>query len=149
MHGGDQVCTLRDDPTDCPDGCCLNCTTPEPQNQYDFPPFVPHISQGHMAGKTLSMAALHAGGVLEYNSHSLYGHMESIATRRALRSGSSNRPFLLTRSTFLGSGAHSAHWTGDNAATWNDLAASIVTMNNMALFGVPMIGADICECDCD
>lgn len=94
----------------------------------------------------MSMASIHAGGVLEYNSHSLYGYMESVATRQALVSAMSTRPFLLSRSTFLGSGAHTAHWTGDNAATWNDLAASIVTMNNMALFGVPMIGADICKC---
>lgn len=145
INGGDQVCTIKDDPTDCPDGCCLDCATVDPTNPYDFPPFLPHVSQRYMAGKTMSMANIHAGNVLEYNTHSLYGFMESIATRKALVSTMPSRPFILSRSTFLGSGLHTAHWTGDNAATWNDLAASIVTMNNMALFGMPMIGADICK----
>lgn len=144
MDGQAQVCVLNaSDP--CPDNsCCLICSTPDPDNTYDFPPFVPHVAMGTLGGKTMSMNSYHAGGVLEYDAHSLYGFMESIATREALLGVTGKRPFVLSRSTFLGSGAYTAHWTGDNAATWDDLSASIITMNNMALFGIPMIGADIC-----
>jgi alpha-glucosidase (family GH31 glycosyl hydrolase) len=44
----------------------------------------------------------------------------------------------------LSTGAHSAKWTGDNGATWNDLKSSIISIMDFNLFSVPMIGADIC-----
>jgi alpha-D-xyloside xylohydrolase len=143
IKGMNQVCEY--DPT-CsgPDGCCVSCTTPDPTNTYDFPPFLPDIFYSALGEKTIPASSVHYGDILDYNAHSLFGFMESIATRQSVIAATAQRPFILSRSTYSGSGVHTAHWTGDNAATWDDLAASIITMNNMALFGIPMIGADIC-----
>jgi alpha-glucosidase len=124
--------------------CCLDCITTDPTNTLDFPPFTPNCAQGSLSAKTFAMSAIHAGGVKEYDAHNLYGFQESIATQVALETVTNKRAFMVTRSTFAGSGKYAAHWTGDNVASWNDLSASITTMNNLALFGIPMVGADIC-----
>ncbi|GJN37578.1 hypothetical protein PR202_gb26551 [Eleusine coracana subsp. coracana] len=47
-----------------------------------------------------------------YKINALYGFSQAIATHRALQGLQGKRPFILTRSTFVGSGAYAAHWTG-------------------------------------
>merc|ERR1712000_699023 len=147
--GRGQVCA-NSAPEGCPAAgasqtdCCLVCSTVDGSNSLDFPPYDINNVGGILSVKTMAMSAMHYGNVSVYNAHNLYGLTEQIATASALASIREQRPFIVTRSSFLSSGRHTAKWTGDNAATWDDLKASIVGVMDFSLFGVPMVGADIC-----
>jgi alpha-D-xyloside xylohydrolase len=69
---------------------------------------------GKLAVKTVAMSNLQYGNVSVYNTHNLYGLTEQIATNNAIASIRQKRPFVLSRSSFLSTGVHSAKWTGDN-----------------------------------
>lgn len=124
--------------------CYLQCT--KTHTNFDEPPFkLNHSGLYETLGYlTAAMTAQHYDGTLEYDAHNLYGLAESIATKKALTVVRKKRPFLLSRSTFVGSGAHTAHWTGDNKATYLDLAYSITSVMTSGIAGIPMVGADIC-----
>ncbi|KAF4037503.1 Glycosyl hydrolases family 31 [Phytophthora infestans] len=124
--------------------CCRHCSVNV--NKYDNPPFAINNAGNHDAiyHKGISTAALQYGGLRQYDTHNLYGLSESIVTNAVLEEITNKRTFVLSRSTFPGSGAHVAHWTGDNAATWDDLRWSIPSILKFGLFGIPMVGADIC-----
>eukprot|EP00884_Botryococcus_braunii_P005570 jgi/Botrbrau1/15013/Bobra.0018s0111.1 len=94
---------------------------------------------------TVPVKVSHHDGTLEYDAHSLYGLSEAVVTAAALDAiHPGRRHFILTRSSFPGTGAHAAHWTGDNAATWDDLRWSISSVLASGLAGIPFVGADIC-----
>ncbi|XP_047340734.1 alpha-xylosidase 1-like [Impatiens glandulifera] len=144
------LCTLPEG-RQCPTGsgpgwiCCLDCKNIT-NTRWDDPPYKINASgsQVPIGYKTIATSATHYNGVLEYNAHSIYGFSQSVATHKALLGIAGKRPFILTRSTFVGSGKYAAHWTGDNKGTWEDLKYSISTMLNFGIFGVPMVGSDIC-----
>lgn len=93
--------------------------------------------------RSIDVAAVHYGGVIEYNFHSLNGYYEGKATN-AFYSNSNSRPFILTRSSFPGYGRYGFKWLGDNFSQWSFLQESITGIFNFGMFGIPMIGADIC-----
>jgi alpha-D-xyloside xylohydrolase len=135
----------------CPSGtgpgwvCCLDCKNIT-KTRWDDPPYKINASgiQAPIGYKTIATSATHYNGVLEYDAHSIYGFSQSVATHKGLLGIEGKRPFILSRSTYVGSGKYAAHWTGDNQGTWENLRYSISTMLNFGIFGVPMVGSDIC-----
>jgi alpha-D-xyloside xylohydrolase len=125
--------------------CCLDCKNLT-STRWDDPPYKINASgkSAPLGYNTIATSATHYDGVLEYNAHSLYGFSQAIATHKALLGLDGKRPFILSRSSFVGSGSYAAHWTGDNKGTWEDIKYSISTMLNFGLFGMPMVGSDIC-----
>jgi len=51
---------------------------------------------------------------------------------------------VIGRSTFPGHGYRAGHWLGDNNSDWDDLYYAIPGILNFQLFGIPLVGADIC-----
>ncbi|XP_077980261.1 lysosomal alpha-glucosidase-like [Glandiceps talaboti] len=112
-------------------------------NTYDYPPYVPNVFGITLNDESMCPSAKQNLS-LHYNLHNLYGYTEVSATYRALKNIRGLRPFVLSRSTFSGSGKYTAHWTGDNLSSWGDLYYSIPAILNFNMFGIPMVGADIC-----
>ncbi|KAI4475513.1 hypothetical protein M0802_015126 [Mischocyttarus mexicanus] len=112
-------------------------------NELDNPEFKPMIMGNKLSVKTLCMNAKHYLGP-HYNLHNTYGTSHAIATNYALTNIRNKRPFIISRSTWVGHGKYAGHWSGDVFSTWHDLKMSIPEILNFNLFQIPMVGADIC-----
>lgn len=53
------------------------------------------------------------------------------------------RPFVLTRSFFLGSQKFGTYWTGDNRAIFSELEGSMTMIMSLGISGHPYGGSDI------
>ena len=65
-------------------------------------------------------------------------------TNQTLAPIKNKRPFVLSRSTFAGSGRYAAHSLGENYRTWDALRYSIAGVMNFNIVGIPMTGPDTC-----
>ena len=76
--------------------------------------------------------------------HNIYGLQMVRATREGIaRARPERRPFVLTRSSFVGGQRYAWMWTGDNVSDWTHLRWSISMILNLGLSGQPFAGADI------
>ncbi|SNX84476.1 probable Alpha-glucosidase precursor [Melanopsichium pennsylvanicum] len=121
-----------------------------------------HISETelntNLDKKTVSMDAVGVDGKREfYDVHNLDGTLEEQHFYQALSTiRPKERPFLISRSTYPGAGKFTGHWLGDNYALWTILpgqeaykagagmAQSIDGVLQFQIFGIHLIGADIC-----
>lgn len=105
-------------------------------------PILPH-------GAELPEDLVHAGGGdiapgPHDQYHNVYGLLMSEATHGAMqRARPGRRPFVLTRSSYLGGQRYAATWTGDNVSDWNHLYWSVPMVLNLGLSGQPNSGPDI------
>ncbi|VDI02413.1 lysosomal alpha-glucosidase [Mytilus galloprovincialis] len=114
-----------------------------PKNSIEDPPYVPDVAGGSLKFSTIC-ATSQQNLSISYNVHNLYGLTETQATYTALKTVRNKRPFIISRSTYAGQGYYGGHWSGDNFATYHDMAMSIPELLNFNMFGISMIGADIC-----
>jgi len=107
------------------------------------PPYKPAHYDEAMFGGTARLDAVHYGNVKEYYVHTIFAYLEAKATFNYLKTVS-DLVFILTRASFYGSGQYTAHWTGDNMATYEFLSLSIPGIMNFNFYGIPFTGSDIC-----
>jgi alpha-glucosidase (family GH31 glycosyl hydrolase) len=96
------------------------------------PPYAINNFGDHLPLNThaMDLDAVHYGGLLEYNTHNLYGFGEAIATDAALEKIRQQRSLVISRSTFPGAGKYAGHWLGDNDSSFGDLYYSIAGILN-------------------
>jgi len=76
--------------------------------------------------------------------HNVFALLMAQATFEGLIDDQPNlRPFLVTRAGWAGIQRYAAVWTGDNSASYDDLAMSIRTNIGLGLSGVPFVGCDV------
>lgn len=96
--------------------------------------------------KTLPLSAYHRGlgGGNHARFHNIYGLLMVKASREGiLKANPNKRPFVLSRSNFLGGQRYAATWTGDNESNWEHLKLSISMVVNFGLSGQPFSGPDL------
>jgi alpha-glucosidase (family GH31 glycosyl hydrolase) len=121
--------------------CNGECVGDPVFNSSDIPYLPGNVSLNE---KNIDLAVKHFNNVTEYDFHSLYGFYMAKATSEYLQNTLNLRPFIISRSTFASNGRYSQHWLGDNWSSWEYLEYSIIGIYNFQMFGIPIVGADIC-----
>ena len=110
-----------------------------------LPGYNPIQSEYYLSKYSISENALLCkGNITIYDAKPLLSYYEGKITFEYLNNDLKKRPFILSRSTTIGSGKHVFHWLGDNHSSESDIKESISGIFNFNIFGIPFTGADIC-----
>ena len=70
--------------------------------------------------------------------------MQSKVTKEVLdQESGSERSFVLSRSTFAGSGQYAQHSLGKTAAGWTSIKHTIANTIEMNMYGLPVVGPEV------
>ena len=135
-------------------GKCIGEIIPDNQctkdkNIYDEDelPYIPGFRRDRnkkLSDKSISENALIYGNKTVYDTKPMISLLQTKYTYNYLNNKEAKRPFILSRSTSLGSGKYTYHWLGDNLSNFSNLKASISGIFNFNIFGIPFTGSDIC-----
>lgn len=111
-----------------------------------YPKYHINSHRGDLTQYTIYTNTSNYDGSRQYDTHNFYGHMMAHATYSSMLSRRPGlRPFVLTRSTFAGTGRKVAHWFGDNYSMWEHYRTSIRQMLSfVAMHQMPLVGSDVC-----
>ena len=125
----------------------FQCT--KDKNKYfnnDLPYLPGYSNKNHdnLSFWSISENALIFGNKTAYDVKPLLAFYQNKITYDYLQNDLGIRPFILSRSTTIGTGKYSFHWLGDNYSSYENLKNSISGIFNFNIFGIPFTGADIC-----
>jgi len=118
------------------------------KNMYSNLYYTPGNGYIHLERHTISLNALTYGDDKTistiYNVKPLNPWNQNRISSNFIRNTLKKRPFVLSRSNFVGMGRYSHHWLGDNFSTWDSLRKSIPGVFNYQMFGFNLVGPDVC-----
>ncbi|XP_023219995.1 maltase-glucoamylase, intestinal-like isoform X1 [Centruroides sculpturatus] len=132
------------------DGLILSLNTPLDENNSSLKcklnnNFAPYdIQLRNLSNDTVCWDSLHKDETQHYKVHNIYGHKYFETMWKCAKSKNKARPFVISASTFLGSGKFGGSWGGPNFATWEDLQQGIVDMLEYNMYGIPLTGVPYC-----
>lgn len=87
----------------------------------------------------------HRRGTKEHDAfHNQYGKLMHEATREGLQQARpGERPFVISRAGYIGTGALGGVWNGDNVSNFHNLRIGIPLALNLSLSGVSFHGSDV------
>jgi maltase-glucoamylase len=141
------------------DGECPPTETPRnlESGRFENLPWNPLGNQPHslntqtvsLDGRLNNITANHTDAWVVFNNKGIYGTQMMQMSNLFLESDTSSplpnlRSFITSRSTFSGAGQYGGHFLGHTNSTWEGMRHAIAGILNFNMFGMPLVGPDVC-----